>query len=581
MEFVDQVFLTDVLVIGGGIAASAAALEASDYGADVLVVTKDFAGYGNSRISGGAIAVSCCDPRDNPNMHFRDTVIGGEYLNDQRLVKHLVGEALDSVLWLERKGCIFDRVAGEPDKYLSAYTTPLGGHSYLRFINWSGARGLGLMQTLREALLSSTVRTEDSVMITRLLTSNGAVVGATGVNIRTGDFYVFRSKSTIMATGGIGELFTPHTTNMKFMTGDGLAMAFRAGAELVDMEMTQFMPYAITRPPAWAGKMIGDPVIAGPYGKLLNREGERIMLKYDPVRKEASTRATVTRAIAIEVKEGRGTRFGGCSLDLTENKKYPNGLQHLKRMSEVDPERLNTIKEAYGEAAAEFNEPWDVYPTQHYIMGGVRTNEWCETAVQALYAVGEAQGGIHGANRLGTNSLLGALVFGRRAGWHATRKVSKAEYHAVDQRQVHAEHDRVCGILTREAHGEASFAKLRRSLQRAAWEHIGPIRNGNSLVRFISEVENIKKLTRDATLSSDSTTYNLEWIETLELYNMILIAEIIARSALYRTESRGGHYREDYPNRNDAMWLKNIVARLEAGEISLTTTPTPLSDIRP
>ncbi len=572
----DRVVETDILVIGGGGAGCIAALEAARRGADVLIVSKDLLGHGNTMIAGGGFSAPFghMEQGDDLNTHFKDTIESGEFINNQELAWILVREAKRTALQLEREGLIFKRIPGKGDKY---YAYKLGGHGYARVLK----PGLGIEygMVMKEAILKLGIEHMDEVMVTELLETDGTVVGAMGVDIEKGVFLIFRANCVILATGGLGEIFA-HTTNVKFSTGDGYSMAYRAGAELVDMEMIQFIPLGLTHPPALLGRHVGEPGYAGPHGKLLNAKGERIMEKYDPIRMEYTTRAIMSRAIAIEVKEGRGTEHGGCLLDLTENKKYSDGQRHLEEMRRHQWHGLEIIRSVYGERAAEFDEPWDVYPTQHYTMGGVKINEWGETKVPSLYAVGEASGGIHGANRLGGNSLCEVFVFGRRVGRRAAKRAkSMGRLLAVDMEKVEGERERVYNILDREEGVHPS--EIRGELRKTIWDYVGVLRNGEGLGYALNRILELQDKLSLLQTTSKSTRYNMEWIEALETYNMVNAAEMVTRAALIRTETRGGHCREDYQQMDNKNWLKNIVINLEDGRMNVDVRSTLLTRLRP
>lgn len=579
MKSVDDVIETDVLVVGGGGAGVRAALEARKMGVDVFLLTKGYVGGGDTRISGGGLgaAFGHADSQDSPDKHFSDTVKGGEFLNNQFHVLIMVQEARKTVFELEQYGLIFDRIPGRPDKYAQV---KFGGHRFQRAV---GTRAIGTEfgHALRDAVLNYNIDFSNRTMVTKLLTHDGSVVGATAINMLNGDFHVFKAKSVVVATGGIGGLYYPHSSNMPYATGDGMDMVYQAGAELMDMEMVQFMPYAFNHPESAVGMLIGAPGQAGPYGKLLNVKGERIMLTYDPDFKEHSTRARVACAIVREVIAGRGTKYGGCLLDMHENKLHPDGLEYFEMWKEKFRTIYEDLKNYYGSAAAEWDEPLDVSPSEHYIMGGVVTNEWCETCVPGLFAAGQVEGGTHGANRLGTNSLLHIFVFGRRAGIRATERAERISSPSINMNQVDEERKRVYKILESKPSKGISPTELKRRLQKLMWDYIGPYRSEGGLRYVLDELKKMRKQLIDIQLSSGSTRYNIEWVDALELPNMLDVAEMVARAALFRTESRGAHLRTDYPEKDDKKWLRNIVLKLEAGRMKITTTPVQFTELSP
>lgn len=576
-ESMEQIIEMDVLVIGAGGAGCVAAIEGKRQGARVFLLSKDLIGYGDTRGSGGAIAAAFGteDPQDNPEKHFQDTVRGGEWLNDQELVRTLTERAQMAVINLERYGNIFERQKDNPEKY---WSHKMGGHRFPRTLENGLSAGIELGHCLRETVQRYDVDFMERIMVTALLTQDGRVVGATGIDTISGEFWVFRAKEVIMANGGAGELFAPHTTTSRYNTGDGYVMAYRVGAELMDMEMVQFMPYALTHPESMAGRQMGEPELAGKYGQLLNALGERIMKKYDPELMELSTRARVAAAIAREVKEGRGTNFGGCLLDLRENRKDPDFLYHFKTRRKI---RYETVKIAYGLNAAELGEPWDVYPTQHYFMGGIRVDTQCRSNVPGLWAAGQAQGGVHGANRLGTNSLIEVFVFGMLAGRNAARNALQKSLLPIPAQQVADEKNRIYGIRDRKPQKGLEAFSLRKRLHKLAWDQVGVVRDGEGLKKATGELEDIRSQLSMAYLSSTMLRCNPEWVEYLETLNMADLTEMIVRSALMRQESRGAHYRVDYPDRDDKEWLKNVIMLKDGDRMKLYTVPVKFSFLKP
>lgn len=572
-----QVMEADLLVIGAGGAGCVAAIEGKRQGARVLLLSKDLIGYGDTRGSGGAIAAAFGmeDPRDNPEKHFQDTIRGGEWLNNQDLVRILTEKAKMAVINLERYGNIFERQKENPDRY---WSHKMGGHRFPRSLENGLSAGIELGHCLRETVQRYNIDFLERIMATALLTHDGQVAGALGIDTTSGQFWVFRAKEVVMANGGAGEIFAPHTTNSRYNTGDGYAMAYRVGAELIDMEMVQFMPYALTHPDSMVGRQMGEPELAGKFGRLLNALGERIMKKYDPELLELSTRARVAAAIAREVREGKGTKFGGCILDLTENRKDPEYLYHFKTRRKI---RYETVRIGYGLKAAELEEPWDVYPTQHYIMGGIRVDTNCRSTVPGLLAAGQAQGGAHGANRLGSNSLIEVFVFGMIAGRNGARNAMNKPLLPIHGEQIDEGKNRIYGILNRKPQVGPEAFLLRKKLQKLAWDHVGVVRDGEGLQRVLCDLEEIKNQLSLAHLSSATPRCNPEWIEYLESLNMVDLAEMIARSAFKRQESRGAHYRVDYPDRHDQEWLKNIIVKREENQMKLSTTPVKFSRLSP
>jgi fumarate reductase (CoM/CoB) subunit A len=571
----NDLYVKDVLVIGGGAAAARAAIEAARRGTDVLLVDKGLIGKsGSTSISIGGIAAPLGHiEEDSPDKMFEDIVKGGEYLNNQKLVRILVNEAADRVLELEKFGIMFDRQ--KDGRMLKLGQS--GGHRVHRIAYefYPDKIGKAIMRALKSEILRRGIPFMEEVFITSIITNNGRAVGATGLDIKTGEFLLFRAKSIVLATGGAGQLYgwgsvSARTTNPVHNTGDGFAIAYRAGAELMDMEMVQYMPMGFVYPKILMGVGIGEPGFESMVlkAKLFNVKGERFMKRYEPEKLEATTRDRLARAILTEIKEGRGTEYGGVYYDYTENPDYPKERPYRYRLF-MDYCKVDPTKQWVQGA-----------PTVHYFMGGIRINERCETNVKGLYAAGEVVGGIHGANRLGGNSLTDTQVFGARAGLFAAAYASENELQEVDADQVKREHERVCSIM--ENRDTIRPHVIRRKIQNLMWNNVGIFRDKERLSVAINELERIRKedLTRMG-VATKNKRYNCELLEALETENMLDVAEMITRASFLRDESRGAHSRMDYPHRNDEKWLKNIVISRINGEISFKTTPVVLTELTP
>lgn len=567
-------FTTDVLVIGGGAAAARAAIEADRRGAEVLIVDKGKIGKSGSTsisIGGFTAPLGHVEEEDSPDELFEDTVRGGEYLNNQKLVRVLVDEAVDRVLELETFGMMFSRQEGGRKLKLGQS----GGHRFHRIVYefYPDKIGKAIMRALTSEVLRRNIPVAEEVLITNLAVNKGRVVGATGIDIKTGNFLVFRAKSTILATGGAGQLYgwgtvSAITTNPIHNTGDGFSLAYRIGAELTDMEMVQFLPIGFVYPKILRGVGIGEPGFD--RAKMFNVKGERFMRYYEPERLESTTRDKVARAILTEIREGRGTEHGGVYYDYTENPGYPRENPYRYRLftdyCKVDPTRQ-----------------WvEGSPTVHYFMGGIKINEKCETNIAGLYAAGEATGGIHGANRLGGNSLTDTVVFGARAGLFAAAHALESDLPEIDVNQAETERERVFGLLEREPRDGIRPHAVRRRIQNLMWNNVGVFRDREKLATAISELKRIRgeDLPR-MYIASKTVRYNYELVEALETENMLDVAEMIARAALLRDESRGAHSRIDRPHRNDERWLRNIVVRRVGDKMSLKTVPAVITELTP
>ncbi len=561
MEKVDDVYQTDVLVIGGGGAGARAAIEAKKHNVDVLVVVKGLFGRSGCTVmaeGGYNAAFGFLDKEDNEQYHFEDTVIGGRYLNNQRLVEILVTQAKKRIIDLERFGGAFDRIA--PDKLAQRY---FGGQRFRRTVHKGDRTGHEMMFALKEEVTRLNVDILEEVAITNLLTYEGKVVAATGLDLIHGRFLLFRAKAFVIATGGAGRLYSI-TTNPFQKTGDGYALAFRAGAELVDMEMVQFHPTGMVFPLSSRGLLVTEAV-RGEGGKLYNSLGERFMARYDAEKMELSTRDVVTRSIFREIQEGRASKHGGVYLDIS----------HLP--DETIEQKLGTMLKQFLDVGIDIRrQPMEVSPTAHHFMGGIRINEECRSSISNLFACGEASGGVHGANRLGGNSLAETQVFGAIAGEYAAREAKKHSYGDINYEALDREHDRIYRF--EEGEGILPY-ELKARLQDTMWQKVGIIRTEESLKEALTEIEKIRQEVSSIKVEK-GLRYNLELLAAVDLENMLLVAEIITRAALLRKESRGAHFRRDYP-KEDKRWLKNIILSKVNGGIDIRTEPPVITKMKP
>lgn len=533
-----ETYSTDVLVIGSGGAGCRAAIEAKKHGKDVIIVSKGLSyksGCTTLAEGGYNAAFAYVDAEDSIQAHLDDTLKGGAYLNDPELARILVEEAPDRLTELESYGALFDRQeSGKLNQ------RPFGGQTYRRTCFQGDRTGHEMMTALKEEVTRLGIQTVDEVMITKLLQdSEGNVGGACGISLSNTNFVTFLAKSTIITTGGAGWIY-PVTSNAMQKTGDGYALSWNVGADLLDMEQVQFHPTGMLYPDSRRGVLVTEAV-RGEGGKLINSEGERFMINYDP-RGELATRDVVSRAIYNEIMEGRGTPNGGVYLDVT----------HLA--PEVIEEKLETMLLQFQDVGVDIRkEPMEVAPTAHHFMGGTRINPQCETNIPNLYAAGEAAGGIHGANRLGGNALADTQVFGRRAGETAAETVSKSRFQ-LDSASMDIEESRIKKLFK---DGDYYPFQLKEELQEVMWNNVAIIRREEGLKSALERIEIIKeKMT--SMIVPDVVGYNQHLQDALELKNMILIAELVTKSALIREESRGAHYRADYPDRRDE-WKKSIV----------------------
>jgi succinate dehydrogenase / fumarate reductase flavoprotein subunit len=546
----------DVLIIGAGGAGLRASLEALAQGASVGVVCKSLLGKAHTVMAEGGIAAAMAnvDAADNWKTHFRDTMRGGKFLNNWRMAQLHAQESPDRVRELEQWGALFDRTESG-DILQRAF----GGHTFKRLCHVGDRTGLEMIRTLQDRGVQQGIDVYMECTVTRLLTDNGRVAGAFAYWRETGRLIVFKAKSIVIATGGIGKAWRI-TSNSWEYTGDGMALAYEAGAELMDMEFVQFHPTGMVWPPGVQGILVTEAV-RGEGGILRNKAGERFMEKYDPKRMELSTRDVVARSIYTEVKEGRGTEHGGAYLDISHKpaeyvkKKLPSMYHQFKELADVDITK----------------GPMEVGPTCHYMMGGIRVDaETAQTTLPGLFAAGEAAAGLHGSNRLGGNSLSDLLVFGRRAGLSAAEYAKRASPASIDSVQIEQAEKELLAPFSNTG-AESPYA-VHRDLQEVMQNLVGIYRTKEDLERALVELEKLKARTAKAGVEG-SRLFNPGWHLSCELKAMFIISEAVTHSALARTESRGAHSRIDYPNL-DTAWEKkhNIIVR-ESGAMKRRESP--------
>ena len=580
----------DVLVIGAGGAGLRAAIAASAAGASVGLVCKSLLGKAHTVMAEGGIAAALAHvaAADSWQVHFRDTMVGGKKLNNPRMAELHAREAPDRVRELEEWGAIFDRT--RDGRILQR---PFGGHSHARLAHVGDRTGLEMIRTLQDRAVAQGIKVYMEATVTHLTTAPERVTGAFGYWRTSGRPVLFPAKAIVLATGGIGKAYEI-TSNSWEYSGDGQALAYLAGADLIDMEFVQFHPTGMVWPPGVRGLLVTEAV-RGEGGILRNKDGERFMWKYLPEDRrheyaatddeakrwvdaqsnarqtearrppELSTRDNVARAIFTEVREGRGSPHGGVFLDISHlpadhvRKKLPSMYDQFKELADVDITK----------------GPMEVGPTTHYVMGGIRVEaETGQTTRAGLYAAGEVAGGMHGANRLGGNSLSDLLVFGERAGAAAARDAATlAVAPHVNPIQV-----RAAAAELREPFelpdGEdphAIHAELQTMMQRL----VGIFRTETDLDQAIEEIRALQvRATRIRTQGGPA--YNPGWNLVFELRNLLVVSEAIARSARQRRESRGAHSRLDYPDPDDANWgHRNSSVTLQSGQMRVTATELP------
>jgi succinate dehydrogenase / fumarate reductase flavoprotein subunit len=579
----------DVIVVGAGGAGLRAAIEASALGCSVGLVCKSLLGKAHTVMAEGGIAAALAhvDPQDGWETHFKDTMRGGSFLNHWRMAQLHAQEAPERVRELERWGALFDRT--EDGRILQR---AFGGHTWKRLAHVGDRTGLEMIRTLQDHCVHRGMDVYMECTITRLLKDGGRIAGAAGYWRASGRPIVFRARAVVLATGGVGKAY-PVTSNSWEYTGDGHALAYEAGAELIDMEFFQFHPTGMVWPPGVMGLLVTEGV-RGEGGILRNSEGERFMWRYLPEARrheyaadeaearrwveatletrqtgdrrppELSTRDNVSRAIYAEVKEGRGTPHGGVYLDISYleaervKRKLPSMYHQFLELADVDITK----------------QPMEVGPTGHYIMGGIRVDpDTAAATVPGLFAAGEAAAGLHGANRLGGNSLSDLVVFGRRAGAGAAEYAKGlAAAPRVSDAEVEEEVRDLLAPFER-ARGESPY-ELHRALQRCMHARVGIFRTQVELEQAIAELRKLNERWRGLRVEG-SRAYNPGWHLVRDLRNLLIVSEAIARSALLRAESRGAHSRLDHPDPDPRLGKVNMCAVRTADGMRVSPTPLP------
>jgi succinate dehydrogenase / fumarate reductase flavoprotein subunit len=576
----------DVVVIGAGGAGLRAAIEAHEQGARTAVVCKSLLGKAHTVMAEGGIAAAMGNvyPQDGWKVHFRDTMRGGKMLNHWRMAQLHAQEAPDRVRELEDWGAVFDRT---PAGLISQ--RDFGGHRFARLAHVGDRTGLELIRTLQQRTVALGIDVFMECTVTRLLTNEaGEMCGAFAYRRESGEFLALQAPSVVLATGGIGKSYTV-TSNSWEYTGDGHSLALAAGASLVNMEFVQFHPTGMVWPPSVRGILVTESV-RGDGGVLKNSNGNRFMFDYIPdyFRKETAEteeeadrwytdktnnrrppellpRDEVARAINSEVKAGRGSPHGGVFLDIASRrdkdyirKRLPSMYHQFMELAEVDIT----------------SEPMEVGPTCHYVMGGVEVDpETAAAVVPGLYAAGEVAGGMHGSNRLGGNSLSDLLVFGRRAGESAAAHAKTVTALGLPESEL--EDARDVALAPFERGGGENPYTIQRELQETMNALVGIIRTAPEVEEALGKIEELKVRAKALTVQGQRR-YNPGWHLALDLPNMLRVSECIARAALERQESRGGHTRDDFPGPSDEWAQINVICTLEGESIGLTRKPLPV-----
>lgn len=580
----------DVLIIGGGSAGLRAAIEAHDTGSQVLIVSKNRRGDPHTVLARGGInaALGTMDPQDNWMIHTADTLREGLFIGDYDKAEVLCKSAPDAVTELVNWGARFHR---EPDGRLTQRF--FGAHTYRRtcfFGDWTGKE---IIRVLMKQVRLRKIKFVDNVYITKLLKSNniemtqGAkekgkekekeeILGAMGIDLKRKDIIIFKAKCVILATGGYTRVYPVSSSRIFENYGDGIALAYEVGVDLVDMEMVQFHPTGMVWPKKALGTLATE-AIRGEGGILLNSKGERFMKNYYPQRMELGPRDVVARSIYNEIVSGRGTKHGGVWLDVT----------HLPKAKIL--ERLPTMYDQFKRIAGVdiSKEKMEVAPTAHYSMGGVKVDSKCQTNVKGLFAIGEVAGQVHGANRLGGNSLLGTVVFGKIAGREAATKVAREKKRTMNGKSSSS----IIGITYNNDKRLAPtlFAvkqplRICSQIQQVMHENAGIIREASKLRKGIKKISELEKAfySKNNVLRSHKNYENV--VSTWEVRSALIVCEAVLRSASMRQESRGAHYRSDFPDRYGRKWKVNIYCRKSGREMVLFKRPVnkvrePIKDL--
>ncbi|MGD9689660.1 MAG: fumarate reductase/succinate dehydrogenase flavoprotein subunit [Phycisphaerales bacterium] len=582
----------DVLVIGAGGAGLRAAIEASGAGCRTALVCKSLLGKAHTVMAEGGMAAAMAnvDDRDNWKVHFADTMRGGQYLNNWRMAELHAKEAPARVRELEAWGAVFDRT--QDGRILQRN---FGGHRYPRLAHVGDRTGLEMIRTLQDHGVHQGIDVFMEMTVVELLLDGGRCVGAFGYDRELGRFRVWRAKAVVLATGGIGRAFKISSNSWEY-TGDGHALAYRAGAELLDMEFVQFHPTGMVWPPSVRGILVTEGV-RGEGGRLLNKDGKRFMFDDIPelyknqVAKDAEegwryvtgdksanrppellTRDHVARCINREVKAGRGSPHGGVFLDIAWIKERLGGekvgAEHIKKKLPSMYHQFITL------ANVDITrEPMEVGPTTHYVMGGVKVDGDTQMSrVPGLFAAGEVAAGLHGANRLGGNSLSDLIVFGKRAGEYAAKWAKEHDAGTIHADQIDAAARWALEPFDRGANGENPYV-VQQNLQDTMQELVGIVRLENEMIQALEKIQQFNARAAKVGVPGNRE-YNNGWHTCMDLRNLLTVAEAVTRCALERKESRGAQFRDDFPAKSDEFGKFNFVVRRGAdGRMDLQRVP--------
>lgn len=537
-----EILYFDVITIGAGGGGCIAAITASEQGAKVALISKGLIGYGNTRIAGGNIASVGFQKGDNPDIFLQNILESGEFIGQRSVIKEIAQEAIKIPEILENFGLIFKR--NQEGIFDDSAICRRGGHSHSRSLSTS-SKGIGFGNVLEMAIARSNLTIFEEMIAIKLISNHEYISGVICFDLRNNKIIYLSCKAIILATGGASWIYYPHTTNTKEATGDGYSLAISAGAELMNMEMVQFQPFGLAYPPHLVGLPCGEPAHAGPFGRLLAGDKKTVILE----KLNRMTRAQVSKEVAMAIKKGFGTVNDGLLLDLSGNLSMSDKNQYLGMLGGPGG-ILYRVKFALGEKAAKLEEPWEIAPTAHFFMGGVVTDNSGLTNIKGLYCIGEVNGTVHGANRLGTVALTEVFIMGIKSGLMAAEEEQKKSFSNIEPKKKNM----IIKELNKElflkvdSNGKYHPINLIRQVQKIVWDHAGPVKSQEDITLGIKKLYEIKDLSQNIKISMN-TNYNTEIRDLIELDGMIKVAEMIMQSALIRKESRGAHIRSDFPDK--------------------------------
>ncbi|MCL5673264.1 MAG: FAD-binding protein [Deltaproteobacteria bacterium] len=548
----------DVVIVGAGLAGLRACIELRKRGVDAVIVSKVYPTRSHSGAAQGGVNAAF-DENDSWESHFFDTVKGSDYIGDQDAIEILTSEAPANILELQKMGVVFNR---NDDGGIAQ--RPFGGQSFPRSCYYADAVGHMMLHGLFDNVLKYDTKIIYEYFVTSLVVDNGKISGVAAYDIKEGKFHGIAAKAVLFATGGYGQVYSSNT-NALINTGDGMSVAIKAGVPLMDMEFVQFHPTTL--------KSTGILVTEGARGEgayLLNSLGVRFMSKYAPKAMELAPRDVVARAEQTEINEGRGVD-GAILLDVRHlgKEKIMEKLPQIMQLS-IDFEGVNPIY-----------EPIPIRPGAHYSMGGIKTDNNGRTVLEGFYSAGEsACVSVHGANRLGGNSLLDTIVFGRRAGIDIADYIKNVDFSKFDESTVKRDEEIFENI--KKSAGKERHGLLKTELQEDMRKNVGVFREESLMKKAIEKIEELKERAKNVGVDDKSHLFNTDIIEAFEFKNILLIAEIIAKGAVMRQESRGAHYRNDFPERDDEKWLKHTIAKLNSkGGIDFDFSPVKITKFKP